>query len=69
MSQQTVLTYLKEHKKEWFSVRQLANGLDASIGSITCNVKKLREQDAVEWKLEEDVGHWKYYFYKYKEYK
>jgi len=66
MSQQTVFSFLRKHKEKWFTVKQVAKALDASVGSITCNFKKLREHDAVDWKIVRDDNHWRRYIYKYK---
>ncbi len=62
MGQQEVYTFLKNHKGKWYTSKQIAQGLNVSLGSVTNNLKKLRktEKETLEFKL---VGN--KYFYKF----
>ncbi len=63
MSQQDIYNFLKEHPDEWFTAREINEYLKLSQGSISNNLKKLRQRDAVEYKRIEKKG----YIYKFKE--
>ena len=62
MSQQDIYNFLKEHPNEWFTAREINDYLKLSQGSISNNLKKLRQRDAVEYKRIEKKG----YIYKFK---
>ncbi|MBD3203059.1 hypothetical protein GF327_02095 [Candidatus Woesearchaeota archaeon] len=51
MSQQEVYQFLKRNPKGWFTSKQIAERLDASVGSVTCNLKKLRKSSEVNFKM------------------
>jgi hypothetical protein len=63
MGQQEVFNFLKKNRAKWFTSKEIAKGLKASLGSVTNNLKKLRktEKDILKYKL---VGN--RYYYKYK---
>ncbi|MBD3203113.1 HTH domain-containing protein [Candidatus Woesearchaeota archaeon] len=61
MGQQEVYDYLKNHKNKWFTSKDIAEGLGVSIGSVTSNLKKLRESNFVKYKFENNR-----YYYMYK---
>jgi hypothetical protein len=70
MGQQDTYAFLKEHKDKWFSSRDMAKGMGASLGSITNNLKKLRESKQIMFRktdrLIKPAGRKKIYEYKYK---
>lgn len=51
MSQQDVYEFLRQHKKSWFSARDIKEQLDVSIGSITNSLKKLRESKQILYRV------------------
>ena len=63
MSQETVLTFLKENPDKWWTSKEIAEKLNASIGSVTCNLAKLRRYKMIAYKFEENHCMW--YLYKY----
>ena len=52
MGQQEVYDFLKKNKGNWFTSKEIAEGLVVSIGSVTNNLKKLRKSDSVKFKQE-----------------
>lgn len=48
MGQQEVYDYLKKHRGRWFTSKEIAAGLNASVGSVTTSLKKLRDSSAVD---------------------
>ena len=56
MSQQDIFNFLKEHNDRWFSAREINEYLHLSQGSISNNLKKLRQRNAVEYKRIEKKG-------------
>ena len=47
MGQQEVYNFLKAHRNEWFTSRDISNGINISAGSVTVCLKKLREKNEV----------------------
>ena len=47
MGQQEVFTFLKRNSNKWFTTRQIAERLKTSFGSVTTNLKILRESKQV----------------------
>lgn len=70
MGQQDTYAFLKEHKDKWFSSREISKGLNASLGSVTNNLKKLRESKQILSRMVDrkirPAGKRKIYEYKYK---
>ena len=68
MGQQEVYDYLKKHKGRWFTSKEIALGLKASVGSVTTSLKKLRDSSAVdsEYKHKISPGSKNAYFYRFK---
>ena len=58
MGQQEVYDFLKNHQRKWFTSKDIALGLNVSIGSVTNNLKKLRKAGAVKFKFYNN----KYYY-------
>lgn len=50
MGQQEVYDFLKKHKGKWFTSKEIANNLEASQGSVTTCLQKLRESSAIDYK-------------------
>ena len=68
MGQQEVYTLLKKHKTKWFTSKEIANKLRASVGSVTTCLKKLRDSAAVSFKYPNKQGQGKNsYIYKFRE--
>lgn len=51
MGQQDVYDFLKNNKTRWMSARDIAGGLKASLGSVTNNLKKLRESKQIFFRM------------------
>ena len=70
MGQRDVYDYLKENKNKWMSARDIAVGLQASLGSVTNNLKKLRESKQLFSRMNDrtikPAGKKKIYEYKFK---
>jgi DNA-binding MarR family transcriptional regulator len=70
MGQQDVYEYLKKNKSKWLSARDIAAGLKASLGSVTNNLKKLRESKQIYFRMNDrtikPAGKKKIYEYKFK---
>ena len=68
MGQQEVYTLLKKHRTKWFTSKEIANKLNASVGSVTTCLKKLRDSSAVSFKYPNKTGQGKNsYIYKFRE--
>ncbi len=71
MGQQEVITFLKENRNEWFTTRQIVKRLEASFGSVTMCLKKLRESKQIKYKKDKVAtrifGKREVYVYKFKE--
>ena len=67
MGQQEVYDFFQKNRKRWFDSRQIAKNLKLSIGSVTNCLKKLRENNALNFKyLKTSKSKRNVYFYKYK---
>lgn len=68
MGQQEVYTFLRKHKSQWFTSKEIANKLNASLGSVTTCLKKLRDSSSVSFKYPNKKGQGKNsYVYKFRE--
>ena len=56
MGQQEVYDFLKKHKGKWFTSKEVANGLKASVGSVTTCLKKLRDTSAIYFEYKNRIG-------------
>jgi Mn-dependent DtxR family transcriptional regulator len=63
MGQQEIYDFLKDNKIKWFTSRDISDGLDVSIGSVTNCLRKLRESRSVQYK---ESGHRNQFQYKFK---
>ncbi len=50
MGQQDVYNYLKAHPIKWFSSKEISEGMNQSIGSVTVCLKKLRNKNEINFK-------------------
>jgi DNA-binding transcriptional regulator GbsR (MarR family) len=50
MGQQEVYDFLKAHPIGWFTSKEISNEINISIGSVTVCLKKLRENNEVQYK-------------------
>lgn len=50
MGQQEVFTFLEENRNKWFTSRQIADKLEASYGSVSVSIMKLRQSGQVKFK-------------------
>ena len=68
MGQQEVYTFLRKNRTKWFTSKEIANKLNASLGSVTTCLKKLRDSSAVSFKFPNKQGQGKNsYIYKFRE--
>jgi len=68
MGQQEVYTFLKRNNSKWFTSKEIANKLSASLGSVTTCLKKLRDSSSVSFKYPNKQGQGKnFYVYKFRE--
>ena len=51
MGQQEVYDCLNKHRGKWFTSKELASMLKASLGSVTTCLKKLRESSAIKFEF------------------
>jgi hypothetical protein len=70
MGQQDVYDFLRHNKSKWMSARDISACLKASLGSVTNNLKKLRESKQVYFRMNDrtikPAGKKKIYEYKFK---
>ena len=66
MGQQEVYDFLKKHRGKWFTSKEIANGLKASVGSVTTCLQKLRDSSAIDFEYGKGVGHNRKNAYVYK---
>ena len=57
MGQQEVYDFLKKHKGKWYTSREIADNLEASHGSVTTCLKKLRDSSAINSEYGKGIGH------------
>lgn len=56
MGQQEVYDFLKAHPNDWFTSKEISKGINISIGSVTVCLKKLRENEEVQYKAKGKKG-------------
>ena len=56
MGQQEVYDFLKKHKGKWFTSKEIADGLRASVGSVTTCLQKLRESSDIDSEYGKGIG-------------
>ena len=64
MGQQDVYNYLKAHPNKWFTSKEISEGMNQSIGSVTVCLKKLRSRNEIKYK-QTDLRKGKRVQYKY----
>lgn len=50
MSQQDVVSFLRENKGKWFKSKEIADHCLCSVGSIITNLRRLRDQNNIEFR-------------------
>ncbi len=50
MGQQDVYNYLKAHPTKWLTSKEISEGMNQSIGSVTVCLKKLRNRNEINYK-------------------
>ena len=67
MGQQDVYNFLKAHPDHWFSSKEISDGMNQSIGSVTVCLKKLRNRNEIYYKHTDlKKGKRAQYLYKFK---
>ena len=56
MGQQEVYDFLKKHKSKWYTSKEIADKLEASHGSVTTCLKKLRDSSAIDSNFKKGIG-------------
>ena len=56
MGQQEVYDFLKKYKSRWHTSKEIANGLKASVGSVTTCLQKLRDSSAIDFEYGKGIG-------------
>jgi len=67
MGQQEVYNFLEKHPTNWFTSKDISNGINISIGSVTNSLRRMREKNEVQYKaIGTKYGNKKRYLYKFK---
>lgn len=67
MGQGDIYKFLKANPDQWFISREISNRIDISLVSVTMSLKKLRENNEVEFKKSgKKKGSRDQYLYKFK---
>ena len=64
MGQQEVFDFLKKNPDNWWTSKKIAKKIDASIGSVTTTLTKLRKRKDVQYKMSKERVNM--YLYKFK---
>jgi predicted transcriptional regulator len=64
MGQQEVYDFLKKNKGKWWTSKEIANKIDASVGSVTTTLTKLRKIDDVSFKMSKEKTNMFLYMFK-----
>ena len=56
MGQQEVYDFLKKHRSKWYTSKEIANGLKASVGSVTTCLQKLRNSSDIDFEYKKGLG-------------
>lgn len=68
MGQQDIYNFLKAYPNEWFTSKDISKGINISVGSVTVCLKRLRENNEVQYKATgKKHGKRTQYSYKFKE--
>ncbi|MFH2021165.1 MAG: hypothetical protein ABIJ34_07130 [archaeon] len=65
MGQQEVYDFLKKHKDTWWSSKEIAGKMVASLGSVTTTLNKLRKRHDIKYKMSKEKTNM--YLYKFKD--
>ena len=66
MGQQEVYDFLKKHRGRWFTSKKIANGLKASVGSVTTCLQKLRDSSTIDFEYGKGHNRKNAYVYRFK---
>jgi hypothetical protein len=50
MGQQEICDFLKAHPVDWYTSKEISQGINISVGSVTVCLKKLRHYNEVQYK-------------------
>jgi len=64
MGQQEVYDFLKKNKNKWWTSKQISEKIDASIGSVTTTLTKLRKRKDGNYKMSKEKTNM--YLYQFK---
>lgn len=64
MGQQEVYDFLKKNKGKWWTSKEIANKINASVGSVTTTLTKLRKIDDVSFKMSKEKTNMFLYMFK-----
>jgi Mn-dependent DtxR family transcriptional regulator len=57
MGQQEVYDFLKRNRSKWYTSKEIAKGLKASVGSVTTCLQKLRNGSDIDSHYGNGAGH------------
>ena len=66
MGQQEVYDFLKKKRGRWLTSKEIANGLKASVGSVTTCLQKLRDSSAIDIEYGKGIGRKNAYIYRFR---
>ncbi len=66
MGQQEVYDFLKRNRSKWYTSKEIADNLRASLGSVTTCLKKLRDSSAIYFEYGKRLGNTRKNAYAYK---
>lgn len=64
MGQQEVFDFLKRNNTRWWTSKEIAEKLDASIGSVTTTLTKLRKRKEVAFRMSSEKTNMFLYMFK-----
>ena len=50
MGQQEVFDFLRKNEERWWTSKEIAKELNASVGSVTTTLTKLRKREEIQFK-------------------
>ena len=64
MGQQEVYDFLKKNSKKWWTSQEVASEIEASVGSVTTTLTKLRKRNDVKFKMSKEKSNMFLYMFK-----
>ncbi len=64
MGQQEVFDFLRKNNKNWWPSKEIAKKLNASVGSVTTTLTKLRKRKEIQFKKSKEKTNMYLYMYR-----